>query len=406
MIGKITTLLLKIVTLPFWYIQRLFPRDKKIWLFGAGSGMLYFDNAKWLYEFTLRNEKPINAIWITRSKEIYNKLTNENKPVLMTNSLKGILTSLRAGVVFINNTPKDVNSRAINGSLQIWLWHGLMMKQIGEDARLFSREKNGKMTKALQFIQETIYPELSYRPDYVINTSDFFTPFFSSAFNLPREKILLTGYPRNDALFSDGQDQLIEEINKKFNNPRIIIYLPTWRDSHFNIGKSFNPFNSYGFDITVFLGILEDTNSVFLNKGHNYESKDVNITGLSDRFINLNRCKYSDLYKLIKDVDLLITDYSSVYFDFILTGKPVVLAPFDFHSYTTESRPLYYDYFEEIEGVKASDWIELFEILKSNSYYNTSSQTIKKYHLYLDNLSSDRVIETTKNLIELNDRNQ
>ena len=103
----------------------------------------------------------------------------------------------------------------------------------------------------------------------------------------------------------------------------------------------------------------------------------------------------------MKDADILITDYSSVYFDFILTGKSVILAPFDFHSYTNQSRPLYYDYFKVIEGIKAHDWLEIFEILKDNSYYNTSNQTIMKFHLYLDNQSSKRIIETSKKLVEL-----
>ena len=91
MIDRIITLLLKFFTLPFWYIQKYLPRKKDIWLFGAGSGLMYFDNSKWLYEYVLKNEKNIHAIWVTRSKEIYNKLSNENKPVLMTNSLKGIV---------------------------------------------------------------------------------------------------------------------------------------------------------------------------------------------------------------------------------------------------------------------------------------------------------------------------
>lgn len=399
MISKLTTLFLKLFTLPFWYIQKLFPRDKKIWLFGAGSGMLYFDNSKWLYEYVLRNEKHIKAIWITRNKEIYKKLSGENKPVLMTNSLKGIFISLRAGVVFVNNTPKDVNSRAINGSLQIWLWHGLMMKQIGEDARSFSKEKNGKKTKIFYYFQELVYPELSYRPDYVINTSDFFTPFFSSAFKLSKEKILITGYPRNDGLFSNEQEALIKEINLRYNNPRKIIYLPTWRDSLFNKGMSFNPFDSYGFDLSLFLDILEKTNSVFLNKGHYFESNDKFMTGLSERMVNLDNDNYSDLYKLIKDVDVLITDYSSVYFDFILTGKPVILAPFDFISYTTQSRPLYYDYYKEIDGIKAYDWNQIFDILRNNTYFETSKETINKFHRYTDNLNSERVTKAVKQLL-------
>lgn len=399
MIKKLLIFISKVFTLPFWYIQKLFPRKKEIWIFGAGSGMLYFDNTKWLFEYILTNEKHINAIWITRNKDIYKKLKGENKPVYLTNSIKGVFYSLRARVVFINNTPKDVNSRAINGALQIWLWHGLMMKQIGEDARLFSKQKNGFKTKITQLIQKLIYPESSYKPDYIINTSNFFTPFFCSAFKLPREKVLLTGYPRNDGLFLREKESLIEELNKKFNNPIKIIYLPTWRDSLFNKGVSFNPFDSYDFDVLTFSDILNETNSVFLNKGHNLEKNDLYINNLSERIINLNNHNYSDLYKLIKDADVLITDYSSVYFDFLLVGKPIILAPFDFEDYTTHSRPLYYDYYKEIEGIKALNWNEVFEIIRNRRYYKPSNETVQKFHEFKDNLSCKRIIEKVFQLV-------
>lgn len=400
MVGKLITLLLKIFTLPFWYIQKLFPRNKHIWLFGAGSGLLYFDNSKWLYEYVLRNEKQINAIWITRNKEIYNKLSKENKPVLMVNSLKGIITSLRAGVVFINNTPKDVNARAINGSLQIWLWHGLMMKQIGQDARLFSKQINGFKENIFQFFQKLIFPEFTYNPDYIINTSEFFTPYFSSAFNLTNDRILITGYPRNDGLFVKDKEILIEELNEKYNNPTKILYLPTWRDAFTNKGKSFNPFDSYGFDSKTLSEILNTSNSVFLNKGHNFELKQWNADQVTERFINLSNQDFTDLYRLLKDIDILITDYSSVYFDFILTGKPVILAPFDIESYIRESRPLYYDYYKEIEGIKANDWNELFEIIIEKTYYSISNMSIQKFHCYIDDHSSERVSEATKQLLK------
>lgn len=396
---KLLIFISKIFTLPFWYIQKIIPRNKSIWLFGAGSGMLYFDNAKWLYEYVLSNKKSINAIWITRNKDIYKKLKGEDKPVYLTNSLKGIYYSLKAGVIFINNHPKDVNCRAINGALQIWLWHGLMMKQIGEDARLFSKQKNGFKTKLFQLFQAYIYPELSYRPDYIINTSEFFTPFFGSAFKLPPDNVLLTGYPRNDGLFSSDKEPIISELDDRFDHPIKVLYLPTWRDSLFNKRSSFNPFTSYGFNESQFLEILGAANTVFLFKGHNFQNIDMNEHMIHARFIDLNEHVYSDLYKLIKDVDVLITDYSSVYFDFLLTGKPVILAPFDLEKYTTQSRPLYYDYFKEIEGVKASNWSEVFDIMRDRSYYKPTDEAVKKFHNYKDNLSCKRVTEKVIQLI-------
>jgi len=399
MIIKLLVFISKILTLPFWYVQKYLPRNKKIWLFGAGSGMLYFDNAKWLFEYVLTNEKHINAVWITRSRDVYKKLKSEKKPVYLTNSIKGIYYSLRAGLIFINNHPKDLNCRAINGAMQFWLWHGLMMKQIGEDARLFSMQKNGIKTKLFQLFQEFIYPELSYKPDYVINTSVFFTPFFCSAFNLSPEKVLITGYPRNDGLFLSEKESFIADLDNRFDHPVKVLYLPTWRDSLLNKGLSFNPFDSYNFDILQFSEVLKVTNTVFLFKGHDFQNININSDTLYERFFNLNDHIYSDLYNLIKDVDVLITDYSSIYFDFLLTGKPIILAPFDYENYTTQSRPLYYDYSKEIEGVKASNWSEVFEIIRNKSYYKPSIETVQKFHKYNDNLSCKRVTEKVFQLV-------
>lgn len=400
MLSKITTLFLKIFTLPFWYIQKILPRDKKLWVFGAWAGHGYADNAKSVYEYILVNENKIKAIWITRNKNVFNKLKSIGYPVAMANSFKGFYYCLKAGVVFINNHPKDLNTLAINGAIQIWLWHGLMMKQIGQDARKFCADTNGVKIKLKQILQQLFYPELSYNPNFVINTSDFFTPYFCSAFKLNPTDVLITGYPRNDVLFTNTTERLIKELDEKFHHPIKIMYMPTWRDALYKENKPFNPFKSNDFSLSEFLRVLNEKNAVFLNKSHNFEKK-IKYSNMTERFINLNNDQFTDLYLLIKDIDILITDYSSVYFDFLLTGKPIILAPFDYDTYITKSRPLYYDYYKEIEGIKVKNWSELIDVIKNEKYFNPSQQTISKFHTYQDNKSSQRVVEKVKRIVNV-----
>lgn len=387
---KLISLFFKLFTWPFWHLQKLFPRNKNVWLFGSGEGYSYADNSKWLFEYVLKNHKEINAVWVTRSNTVYKSLTRENKPVVLADSIKGILTSLRAGIVFITNKPEDLSEIAINGAFHVYLWHGVMMKKIGLDANKVKIKKLSMKDKLRRFIYRSIYPERLYKPNSIINTAKFFTPFFKSAFNLKTDQVWISGYPRNDALFNPDTDNFITKINLKYNEPFKILYLPTWRSEA--EGNEFRPFDSYGFNLNEFQKYLNDENAVFINKSHAFESKPL-IENDSDRFINLENDDFEDLYLLMKDVDLLITDFSSVYFDFLLTGKPVILAPFDYENYVTNVKPLYYDYYKEIEGFKAENWGEVLKCLKNKTFYSVTKSDVSKYHKYVDQESSKRVVE-------------
>ena len=96
----------------------------------------------------------------------------------------------------------------------------------------------------------------------------------------------------------------------------------------------------------------------------------------------------------MKDVNLLITDYSGVYFDFKLTSKPIVLAPFDLKAYTTFSRELYVPY-DSLEEPKGNNWDEILIILKQNEWsQNVSTKT--KFNDYYDGKSSERLLKSIK----------
>lgn len=110
--------------IPFWHLQRIIPRNKKLWIFGAWYGKKYSDNSRALFEFILEHDPSVNIIWLTKDVDIRNRIRLDgNKSELIT-SLKGIIYSLRAGVVCFSSGINDVNNFFINGAKIINLWHG------------------------------------------------------------------------------------------------------------------------------------------------------------------------------------------------------------------------------------------------------------------------------------------
>ncbi|HZK03572.1 MAG TPA: CDP-glycerol glycerophosphotransferase family protein [Bacteroidaceae bacterium] len=383
-----------VLFLPFWYLERLLPRKKKSWIFGSWFGLRYSDNSRAIYEYVLTNHPDIKAVWITKDRAVYKRLKSEGKPVEYYNSIRGILLSLNAGAVFITTSPKDTNALCLNGAFAVWLWHGVGLKCIMADEKRFKWAHYSRFKKIKVWINKVLFPyENSPGKDAILNTGDFFSRFFMSGFQVDENRIWVEGYPRNDMLFSEKSDEAAVILRKKFPTATFIIYMPTHR---INARKNspFNGFEGFGFDREYFFEILEKGDYVFLNKGHFYDQT-ASIEIKNERFINITDNDYDDLYLFIKEMDILITDFSSIYFDFLLLKKPIILAPFDYDDYVSLERPLQFDYYEQ-EGVRTDNWQELLDVLDKRSYYVPSSKTVQKFHKYIDGKSCSRIVDRTK----------
>jgi CDP-glycerol glycerophosphotransferase len=165
--------------------------------------------------------------------------------------------------------------------------------------------------------------------------------------------------------------------------------MPTFRLGLYN-HIPFSPFSGFDFDITIFSKFLVDDNIIFLFKPHPYDANlpDFNET---ERFIYLKNNEYDDLYEFIGNIDILATDYSSVYFDFLLTNKPVILTPFDYEEYI-KTRGLFFDYKKYIDGAKAYNWNDFIEIVKQNKYFSVHDTNV--FNSYKDQNSCKRVFDT------------
>ncbi|MBQ3710708.1 MAG: CDP-glycerol glycerophosphotransferase family protein [Bacteroidales bacterium] len=382
--------------LPFWHLQKKIKRDENLWLFGSSNNSTDSDNGYTFFKYVNENYKDVRTIWVTQQKSVYEKIKAEGYlNVAMSNSKKGRRACLHAGLCFISIGPTETNKRYINGIKQIVLWHSMPIKVIGNDFEALLQKNRSKQETRLLSFEKFCMPYLhNMKPACFFSTSEFFTPIITSAFGLSPDKICPLGQPKNDAFFYDATEDLITQINEKFDHPLKIVYMPTFRDNLRNSGKQFNAFDGFGFDKERFSEMLEKENVVFLFKCHNHDGF-VQVDNISNRFILLTPDKYNDPYTLLKDIDILMTDYSSVYFDFLLTKKPIILAPFDLEKYQAQ-RPFYFDYSKNIEGCVVNNWNEFIEAIEGHKYLNPSDEVCRKFNKFQDGQSCERILEYVK----------
>ncbi|WP_291967275.1 CDP-glycerol glycerophosphotransferase family protein [Maribacter sp.] len=379
-----------IIFLPFWYLQLLVSRNKKLWVFGAWYGERFSDNSMYLFKHIHENYPDIRAVWITTNEDIFNSNKTLGFETYMKWSLKGLWFCLKAKLVFVTSRKQDVNEFFINGATIVNLWHGSPLKKIGADDK-YSQVNGFFYSKIVKNIFPISY-EFNY--DFVISNASVFTKKMATSFKVDITQVLETGCPRNDVFYETKMDVFNMDILKRFPNSKLVYYLPTFRNSE----TPKNIFTQPDFNQNFIEDFLRKENIVLINKGHFVESKKGMIIANKDsRIIHLKDSDTSsDINYMLKDADALITDYSSAFFDFLLTERPIIFAAFDLKEYMSQSRELYFEYENAIAGPMAKNWNEILLHLKHIWGDDNNNKLIKEkselYNKYRDANNSERVI--------------
>jgi len=394
MIKKIFSLLLGDI---LYGMSSLMPKNDKIWIFGAWFGEKYTDNSKYLYEYINKNHKNIRAIWLTKNKDTLRMIQNKGYETYYMYSLTGIFLSMKAKVGIISTSSKDINHYCSCNMKFIQLWHGIPLKKIVYDDVITCNYPNKAKRAIMKLFPFSIE---DYNKMLIISTSPEVSKTLTSAFRVTASNVVVTGYPRNDAFFiANSNVPIIKKINNlKKNSFKIGIYMPTHRQE----GK-INIFELFSGNIDKINDYLKGINTILLIKFHFYHLKEIkNINKLSNIiFINDNDID-QDIYSILRQTDFLITDYSSIFFDYLLLDKPIIFAPFDQEDYLKNDREFYYNYELVTPGIKAKDWDEVLERVKNLIYcdnytYNEERAFIKKmFHTFSDGNSSERVFQAIK----------
>lgn len=386
---KLLNYIIYLFFLPIWYMQLLIPRNKKIWIFGAWYGEKFSDNSKYFYNYVKNNNSDVHPIWLTRNDEAYNEIKKSNGNVYYINSIKGIYYSLIAGRVFISSGKQDVNSFFINGALLFQLWHGNPIKKICLDDK-FATSNTFLHKRILPILFPFIY---EYNFDFAVSNASVFSSIFSTAFNLPLSKIIETGSPRNDSFYILEEDSLINSIRNNFSDCKICMYLPTFRGG----GEVNSIFNLNDYDEDKLEEILTNKNLVLITKGHFIDDRLSSNSNSNKRIIHLSDKQVSDVNLVLKDVDLLITDYSGAYFDYLHTMNPIIFAAYDLENYLSFSREMYFEYSNIICGPLVENWEILYRVLDNFNFEDVDKILIEEksryFNKFLDGQNSERLFD-------------
>ena len=386
-----------VLFLPLWWIQIFIPRKNNIWIFGAWYGYRFSDNSRYLFEYVNTHHNEIKAIWLTRNIGIRDEIRESGGVSYLTNSMVAIYYSLLAKYVLVSSGKKDVNFLFINGAKKIQLWHGSPLKKIGLDD-IYSN--------ANSFFQKKIVANLfpfgyEYNYNYTLSNAPIFTDKMGSSFNLNKSRVWETGCPRNDIFYSKNIDPFNLSLREKYPNCKLVYYLPTFRSFHG--AKSL--FTLKDFDRNSIEMFLEDQNIVFVSKGHFVDNTLIREDHhANSRIIDLKDKDVSEINFMLKDADLLITDYSSAYFDFLLTERPIIFAAFDLKEYLMDSREMYFNYQDAVAGPIVKNWEELMSALrtiwKDDKYKTLIKAKNVVYNKYHDPYNSKRVYQAIKLLTQ------
>lgn len=279
------------------------------------------------------------------------------------------------------------------------LWHGFPLKSICDKKEALNDSKN---------VWDNV--------DYVASYSELFNCNMSKCIPVKQDKYIITGAPRNDFLYiSDGKKNLENILGDLVKGKKVIFYMPTYRknvfrDNHVEGNKNWN--NIFGFknlNEKGFNEFLKENNLVLVLKLHpaeegetkQYIRQSPNIILLEERLLKINGI---DLYELLNSADLLMTDYSSVYFDYLLLDRPIIFIPNDLKEYDRDRGFLLKPYDKWTPGPKVLDQYsleqEILKGLKDNSYYQKERKEILGLvHKNMDGNSSERVWKFVDDII-------
>jgi CDP-glycerol glycerophosphotransferase (TagB/SpsB family) len=371
-------------------ISCLVPKKKGKWLFGAWYGEKYSDNPKYVFEHLLGRHPEVEAIWIVKDKALLSRMRAAGLPVAHAFSFAGMRHQLRAELVMYTHSVQIEFAAPLIAPWvkRVQAWHGIPIKKIGYDDNTQQHSRFRRRLRAL------VFPCDLDRCDLVIAGSEADADRYRTAFNVRPENVRITGYPKND--------ELIRSVARRPPGLRTrrALYMPTFRGAP---GSEFQLFRTTGFGFAKVDEALGRIGWHLFVKLHPVQKFSADDLRQIDRAANIDSLSGDqDIYEQAGAYDCVVTDFSSITFDFLITGKPVVMAPFEIENYIAKDRQLYYEYDEICPDEPCATWDDVLARLASLPLDGPRGARYTKiqsrFHRFLDANSSQRVVAELKAL--------
>ncbi len=344
-------------------ICRRTPIDEKLVTFESFMGRYYTDSPKALYEAMLADPRfeDYTFVWAFRSPEDFADVPNLKRATIVKYRSHEHYEVYAKAVCWFSNsvTPGHVSPR--EGQALVQTWHGTPLKRLGRDLI-------GTITANAKYTGDEIvkrYENEGRKFTYLLSPSRYATERFSSAFGLTPEvaqhKVLEEGYPRNDGLFTATQAD-VAGIRGRLGVPegkKVLLYAPTWRDDQHVSGVGYTL--SLPVDFDRLQRELADE-YVILFRAHYFVANQFDFDRYAEFVIDVS--DVSDINDLYLVSDILITDYSSVFFDYANLKRPIVFFMYDLDAYANEIRGFYLDV-TELPGPVVTTEAELVAAIRT-----------------------------------------
>ena len=369
----------KLLALPGYAVgamaTRLVRRRPDLWVFGSGSGI--GEGALPLYRMAERQER----VWLTSSPAEAEQAAALGITSVPKGSWRGFRLTLRAGVIVVTHGFGDVNRFATRGAFVIQLWHGIPLKHIQLDAAVtFGRSLLGRVLRRA-------YRRSAANIDLVPAASELSAIRLRTAFGLPVDRVVVTGDPRDDVMVTVPPLEARARLEELLGTlpPTVLLYAPTWRDGELD------PAIPSAAEWDAIDAWLHTHDAALVVRPHPH-GVGAYLTS-SERVRMLPASLERDITPLLPGFDILVTDYSSIAFDFALTGNPIAFLAPDVTRYSL-TRGLYEPYVSFSGGTDVATWAELLDVLERPDELRAhSARLAETHHAFRDGQNTARVYD-------------
>ena len=317
-------------------------------LFDSYSGKQFSDSPRGIFEELRRRGTTTPSLWLVRDRQVRTPQGTRPVPHASQEYFEALATS--EAIVTNAHLPSWFAKRP--GQTVVQTWHGSMLKRIGFDI------------EHVRFATRDYHERLAHEVgqwDYLVSPSPWATPILRQAFRF-EGTILETGYPRNDIFHSPEREETAHAVRRRLGLPegkKVVLYAPTWRDD-----KYYSP-GKYKLDLRLDIERMREAlggEHVLLVRRHpNIVDR---VPGAGGGFVR-DVSAYPEVQELFLVTDVLVTDYSSLMFDFANTGRPMLFYTYDLEEYRDKLRGFYFDFEEVAPGPLIKDQEGLVEAVRA-----------------------------------------
>ena len=363
-----------------YYNERPIQENKIV--FASFLGKYYADSPKYLYEYLYKNfGDEFEFVWILNNTNV--KIPGN--PKIVKRFSFEFYREMATAKYWVTNNRQAKRLKKREEQIIVSTWHGTPLKKLGLDIGNI-HTRNPRLKKE--------YIKVGRTWDYLISPNRYTTDILKSAFAYEGE-ILECGYPRNDLLYNATDEDIIK-IKDNLNipdNKKIILYAPTWRDDEYvDVGQ-------VNFELKLDLARLQQEvgdEYIILVRTHYFIANQLDLSPYKGFAFDV--CDYDDIAELYLISDILITDYSSVFFDYANLKRPILFFTYDLEKYENVLRGFYIDIHSEVPGplLKTND--ELIESIKNideieKEYSEKYEEFYKRFCSIDDGDASKRIVK-------------